>query len=243
MINEKDEAMSRKFLAFDIETAKQFPGDFSDWRKHRPLGICCAATAAEDSDKARLWHGVNDDGQPAACMNATDVGELVKYLLEMSGQGYAIVTWNGLQFDFDVLAEESELWDECRELARGHVDMMFHVVCQLGHVLSLDAAAKGMRLGGKIEGMSGLLAPELWARGEYDQVLQYVEQDARCTLELAEACEHNHRLRWISGRGKPRDMPLPKGWLSIDEALTLPLPDTSWMTNPMKRERFTKWLD
>ena len=35
--------MSRKFLAFDVETAKQFPGDFSDWRKHRPLGICCAA--------------------------------------------------------------------------------------------------------------------------------------------------------------------------------------------------------
>jgi hypothetical protein len=109
-------------------------------------------------------------------------------------------------------------------------------------VLSLDAAAKGMRLGGKIEGMTGLLAPELWARGEYDQVLQYVEQDARCTLELAEACEQNHRLRWISSRGKPRDMPLPKGWLSIDEALKLPLPDTSWMTNPMKRERFTKWL-
>jgi hypothetical protein len=234
--------MSRKFLAFDVETAKQFPGDFSDWRKHRPLGICCAATVAGDTGKLRLWHGVIDDGCPAASMNATELGELVNHLLEMSRQGYEIVTWNGLQFDFDVLAEESELWDRCRELARGHVDMMFQVVCQLGHVLSLDAAAKGMRLRGKIEDVSGQLAPELWARGEYDQVLQYVEQDARCTLELAEACERNGRLRWVSRRGGSRDMPLSKGWLRVDKALKLPLPDTSWMTSPIKRERFTAWL-
>jgi hypothetical protein len=90
--------------------------------------------------------------------------------------------------------------------------------------------------------MSGLLAPELWARGEYDQVLQYVEQDARCTLELAEACEHSGRLRWISRRGGSRNMPLPKGWLSVDEALKLPLPDTSWMTKPISRECCTEWL-
>lgn len=234
--------MSRKFLAFDIETAKQFPGDFSDWRKHRPLGICCAATVAGDTGDARLWHGVNDEGQPAARMTATEVGELVNHLLELSGQGYSIVTWNGLQFDFDVLAEESKLRDQCRKLARRHVDMMFHVVCQLGHLLSLEAAAKGMKLTGKTEGMSGLLAPELWARGEYDQVLKYVQQDARCTLELAEACERKRRLRWISSRGKSRDMPLPNGWLNVTEAMKLPLPDTSWMTNPIKRERFTKWL-
>ena len=234
--------MSRKFLAFDVETAKQFPGDFSDWRKHRPLGICCAATVAGDTGKLRLWHGVNDDGCPAGSMNAAEVGELVNHLRDMSGQGYSIVTWNGLQFDFDVLAEESEMRDKCRDLARRHVDMMLHVVCQLGHVLSLDAAAKGMGLPGKTEGMSGLLAPELWAHGKYDQVLLYVEQDAHCTLELAEACERKGRLRWISRRGGSRDMPLPKGWLSVDEALKLPLPDTSWMTNPLKRERFTEWL-
>ena len=234
--------MSRKFLSFDVETAKQFPGDFSDWRKHRPLGICCAATVAGDTGKLQSWHGVNDDGQPAGSMNATEVGALVNHLLEMSRQGYAIATWNGLQFDFDVLAEESELWDQCRELARRHVDMMFQVVCQLGHVLSLDAAAKGMGLRGKTEGMSGLLAPELWARGEYDQVLHYVEQDARCTLELAEACERSGRLRWISRRGGSRDMPLPKGWLCVDEALKLPLPDTSWMTKPISRECCTEWL-
>ena len=234
--------MSRKYLAFDIETAKQFPSDFSDWRNHRPLGICCAATVAGDLGEPRVWHGVNADGRPSASMNATELGELVEYLRKMSGQGHSIVTWNGLQFDFDVLAEESQLQDECRELARGHVDMMFQVVCQLGHVLSLDAAAKGMKVAGKTEGLSGLLAPEMWARGEFDRVLQYVRQDARCTLELAEACERSGRLRWISRRGGTRDMPLRNGWLSVVEALKLPLPDTSWMTNPVTREQLTEWI-
>jgi len=51
-----------------------------------------------------------------------------------------------------------------------------------------------------------------------------------------------HRLRWISSRGKPRDMPLPKSWLTVQGALKLPLPDTSWMTNPIKRKQFTEWL-
>ena len=74
--------MSRKFLAFDVETAKQFPGDFSDWRKHRPLGICCAAAVAGDTGEARLWHGVSDDDRPAARMKATELGELVKHLVK-----------------------------------------------------------------------------------------------------------------------------------------------------------------
>ncbi len=235
--------MSCKFLAFDIETAKEVPGDFADWPKHRPLGICCAATVAGDTDEVRLWQGGNDDCRPTARMTAAEAGELVKYLLEMMRQGYTIVTWNGLQFDFDVLAEESQLLDECRELARGHVDMMFHVVCEKGHLLGLEAAAKGMKIPGKTDGMSGMLAPEMWAGGEFEQVLKYVEQDARCTLQVAEACERKRSLRWITQRGKSSRMGLPKGWFTVEQALKLPLPDTSWMTRPIKRIQFTRWLD
>ncbi len=171
--------MPHKFLAFDIETAKQFPGDFSDWQNHRPLGICCAATVAGNHESTRVWHGCGDDGNPSPKMTAAELAELVSYLAEMVQQGYSIVTWNGLQFDFNVLAEESGMRDTCRELAVEHVDLMFQVVCQQGHVLSLAAAANGMGLRGKMDGMSGVLAPELWSRGEYDRVLEYVQQDAR----------------------------------------------------------------
>jgi hypothetical protein len=37
-------------------------------------------------------------------------------------------------------------------------------------------------------------------------------------------------------------MPLPNGWLTVREAWMLPEPDTSWMSNPLKRRDFTSWL-
>jgi hypothetical protein len=42
--------------------------------------------------------------------------------------------------------------------------------------------------------------------------------------------------------GKVRTMELPEGWLTVSEALGLPLPDTSWMSDPWPRERFTGWM-
>ncbi len=74
--------MSRNFLAFDIETAKDVPGDFADWRKHRPLGICCAAMVVGDSDEARAVRGSHDPA-PGADLRSpktvdvlTDFGDL-----------------------------------------------------------------------------------------------------------------------------------------------------------------------
>ena len=47
--------MARRYLAFDIETAKDVPGDDFNWRPHRPLGIACAATL--DSDSSQIGFG------------------------------------------------------------------------------------------------------------------------------------------------------------------------------------------
>ena len=151
--------MKRKYLAFDIETAKVVPENETNWKSHRPLGISCAATLLADSNELVLWHG-------ADTMNQEQAGELVHYLATRVENGYTIVTWNGLSFDFDILAEESGMLAECRNLAVDHVDMMFHVLCRLGFGVGLDAAARGMGIPGKPEGMSGAMAPVLWADGE-----------------------------------------------------------------------------
>ena len=37
-------------------------------------------------------------------------------------------------------------------------------------------------------------------------------------------------------------MRLPDGWLTAEEALELPPPNTSWMDEPWPRERFTGWM-
>jgi hypothetical protein len=236
--------MKRKYLAFDIEIAHELPEGESDWKAHRPLGITCAATLAGDTNELLLWHGLADDNRPADRMNRSDMVQLVEHLLTKARDGYTILTWNGLGFDFDILAEESGMLAECKQLAfeMDHVDMMFHVFCQLGYPVGLDRAAKGMGLAGKPEGMNGALAPYLWAAGKHQQVLDYVAQDVRTTLELAHASEERGHLRWITRRGSGKTMALPSGWLTVRKALTLPEPDTSWMSNPWPRSKFTGWM-
>ncbi|HUT11957.1 MAG TPA: ribonuclease H-like domain-containing protein [Thermoguttaceae bacterium] len=233
--------MARKYVAFDLEIVKGFP-DGADWRGYRPLGISCAATLAADAQTPTLWYSSTADDRPADAMNRQDLARLVDHLKSMVAGGYTVLTWNGLGFDFDVLAEESGKGEECRALAVEHVDMMFHVFCEQGYPVGLDAAARGMNLPGKLEGMSGLLAPQMWAEGKRQQVLDYVAQDVRMTLDLAVACEKQSRFRWVTRRGTTQSMALPGGWLTVDAAMKLPQPDTSWMSKPIPRRNFTGWL-
>jgi hypothetical protein len=233
--------MNRKYLAFDIETAKVLPDNEPDWNSYRPLGISCAATLLADSDELVLWHGGADSKSPADRMSQQEAAGLVEYLATQVGQGYTIVTWNGVGFDFDILAEESEMLAECRRLAVNHVDMMFHVLCQLGYGVRLDGAAKGMGIAGKPEGMDGAKAPVLWTEGKREEVLKYVAQDVRTTLDLATTCDASGIMRWIARSGRRRSMALPQGWLAVSEAGKLPLPDTSWMDDPWPRTKFTGW--
>jgi hypothetical protein len=236
-------AMARRYLAFDIETANQAAGDDGDWYAQRPLGIACAATLASDTKMPQLWHGVNKDGTPARKMSRREAKEIVRHLVSMVADGYTLVTWNGLGFDLDVLAEESGAEKECQDLARNHVDLMFHVFCVKGFPVALDKAAMALKIPGKPAGMSGMLAPQLWAEGRYQEVLDYVAQDVRITLQIAELCETRRRFAWVTRKGSVSSMDLPNGWLTVDQALRLPEPDTSWMSTAIPRTRFTQWLE
>ena len=234
--------MANKYIAFDIETAKEFPGGGAEWRLHRPLGITCIASQSTEDDEPRVWLSRSEDGTPAAKMSQADVAEFVHYLSDAVTNGFTPLSWNGLSFDFDVLAEESSLAEECKTLARGHVDMMFHVVCEKGFPVALNNAAAGLGLQGKLAGVEGVEAPALWAGGQFDKVMEYVAQDVRTTLEVAIESESRTAFAWKTQKGKISTMSLKKGWLSVDEASSLPLPDTSWMSDPLSRDDFMSWL-
>lgn len=233
---------SLKYLAFDIEIAQPFPDGGGDWSIYRPLGISCAGTLTNDGEST-LWYGRSPSGDFAPQMNKNETKELVEHLVTASSSGYKILTWNGLGFDFDILSEESGMHAECKRLALHHIDMMFHIFCLKGYPLGLDKAAKGMGLAGKPPGMTGDMAPKLWKEGRYQEVLDYLRGDVSTTLDLATAIDRQRTLRWLSSRGKPQSLPFPSGWLTVQEALQLPLPDTSWMSNPWPRSKFTKWLE
>ncbi|MCC6457835.1 MAG: ribonuclease H-like domain-containing protein [Caldilineaceae bacterium] len=233
-----------KYLSFDIETAKIVP-DNEDLSDHRPLGITCYAIAWNLSSgiiKTKAGHGVNADGSPAPQMSRQECAQLVSGLLGAVAKGYVLLAHNGASFDFSVLAEESGLHSECVELAMGSVDTMLHIHCVKGFPVGLDAIAKGMGLSGKTEGMNGALAPQMWHDGEYDKVLEYVQQDVISTLEVALAVKKRRCLTWIAKSGRRNNLPIPQ-WLTVAEALRLPEPDTSWMSEPMPRSQFTGWME
>ena len=232
---------SRKYLAFDLEIAKSVPNSAGNLLAHRPLGITCAATLV-DGEKPHVWYGKQPDGQPTPQMSPNSVRQLVSYLTDAVNHGLTILIWNGLGFDFVVLADESEQLDVCRDLARSHVDMMFHVFCNLGFPVALDKVAQAMGLEGKMVGVEGKDAPILWAEGQHDTVFRYVAQDVRTTLEVAHACAAAGCMRWITREGTMHNMPLHLGWLPVNQALELPEPDTSWMDLPLPRTKFAGWL-
>jgi hypothetical protein len=232
-----------RYLSFDIESSKLLPAGASEILAYRPLGVSCAAASLSDSSETVTWFGRSPGGGYAPQMSPAEAASMVRDLMAYVRDGYTLVTWNGLGFDFDILAEESGLHAECAELALDHIDMLFHAVCVLGHPVSLQKATEGTGIDGKLAEMSGAEAPAAWAAGRFEEVLAYVRQDALATVELAEVCEERRELAWITRTGKKRRMPLEMGWLNVRAACQLPLPDTSWMSDPPSRERFTSWVD
>jgi hypothetical protein len=251
-----------KHVTFDLEITKEIPEGEDDWKTHRPLGISCAATLTS-SGETRLWHGslpggaIFDSVMLPARMTSEECQDLAFYLCAMYGKGFRVVTFNGLGFDLDVLQEEcggGEWLDSCRILALDHIDMAFQMLCQRGFMVGLAAMADGLGLAGKTEGMSGALAPKMWAesRKAQNEVLEYVAQDARTTAETYEALLAQKKLWWMTKRGTRTRSPwepiiLKDGddarLLTVAEALMLPEPDVSWMDDPWPRSKFMGWTE
>ncbi len=234
--------IQRRYIAFDIETAKNLPPYLrGDLLSYRPLGITCAATWCSDQHSPDVFYSKREDGTPAPQMTREDLSTFIDHLTSKTQSGYTIVTHNGCGFDFDVLAEESGRLRDCQSLALAHVDMLFHFFCVKGFLISLDAAAKALGKS-KSAQVDGALAPQLWQDGEHDAVLRYVAEDCRLTEEIAQAGEESKKIGWITRQGKLANCDLPGGWLTVEQASRLPLPDTSWMDRPLPRSRFTAWL-
>jgi hypothetical protein len=241
------------FVAFDIEIAKPVP-DGPDILAHRP-GIACAALAREGEARAVILFDPAESPDlfdPATkAMTRDGALRILAAIEDATARGDTLVTWNGAGFDFRLLADETGRQADCARLAMASVDMMFQVLCDRGHPLSLDAALKGAGLqpkmdqvtlrGGEQVHISGVEAPQFWQAGEFAAVAAYCAADAERTAALAAVCQRSRRLAWISQKGKPNEMYLRSGWLTVEQCLALPQPDTSWMTKPMRRADVLAW--
>lgn len=127
----------------------------------------------------------------------------------------------------------------------------------MGYRVSLDRACAGSGVVSKLKSVtlkdgrtvsiSGAEAPLLWDAGEDQAVLAYLREDVQSLMRLAVDWERTKRARWFTKQNKLKTLSLitPNGEdpvLTVDYCSELPLPDTSWMTNPPSREAMVGWL-
>ena len=231
-----------KIASFDLEIAKVLDPENKDFISQGPLGITCAACQLEG--EVLYWQG-----RPR--MTQQQCQELVSDLQGLVQQGYSLLTWNGMYFDFQVLAQESGLYEECAELALNHIDLMLIVTFSKGWFVGLQSALEGMGLAGKlksvrlsdgtiIDDMGGDKAPSFWEKGEYEAVLDYLEQDVLQPYLLTKKILSHGHLRWFSKKGKAQFLNIPR-LLTVRECFDIPEPDVNWMTDPPRREQFIEW--
>lgn len=233
------------FAAFDIETTglpdKDNPDD--------SVGITCAALYLETGACQVFKPTRAMKGTPyPARMNAGDCQILARALCSFADHGWDIISWNGLKFDFRILAagcQNQEWHRRIADLALSHIDMMFAFYCANGWYLKLVKATQAMGLGGKTEGVDGAKAVELWQGSLEDQelVAKYVAQDARITGQLYQRALQERRLSWINSKGGVSSWYLPDGIMpDVQESLRLPLP--TWTKRKLTpREDFFAWTN
>ena len=186
---------------------------FSRWTSKPPR--CCPTALISDPSNhwgfaaRQCWQRVTPSrtsgipstptGRPVRRSSARDTSQLLDFLGRQVAAGFTILSWNGLGFDFDILAEESGRHDLCSQLAVTHVDLMFHLFCEKGFAVGLDAAAKALCRGAS-ERHAGSAGPQMWAEGQTQQVLKYVADDCQLTLDVAKSAETDGRFAWITRR-------------------------------------------
>lgn len=230
-------------IAFDLEIAAiPEPGALISPTDH--LGISVAAGVTNEG-KVVIWHGAKD-GHPSPRMAPAEVRQMMSDIAAYD----QVVTWNGAVFDFHVLGIEAEDLDAARLLARGpkHVDLMMLFSAIRRHRLGLKAAAaacKSHKGGGGIT--SGADAPALWASGEFENAMLYVEQDSRATLDVYQHLADNGGFDWTSARGYPMKFRLPLSLMNpptwtVENLLAAKwLAAENWITTPVEKADFTSW--
>ena len=211
-------------IGFDLEIARPFPED--GWNRESSLGISCAATYSLDPNDIRVYHPKLNGESYADEMNPESVRAMIDELVQMSQDKY-IVTWNGMGFDFLVLAIESKDFKYKRKaanLALTSIDPFFNMFCDRGFGIGLQKMSEAVGVRGKLEGMHGSLAPYMWTGNptgvdpdamlevehfmadagsmEAQEIcLDYVKQDARATYDVYQGILDARNVFWRTAKG------------------------------------------
>lgn len=185
-------------------------------------------------DKSRMPYG-----GPGKAMSP---GLVHKYLLRLAdkiSEGHKVFAHNGVNFDWQLLARITGEHALCASLCLQSYDLCFQAICTLGYPIGLNSIARAV--GSNEKEMEGGDAPSEWHAGNYDDVIRYVSGDVKRLRDVILYIFKTGALTWYTRAGIQRSISMPR-LLTVEQCLELPLPDTSWMTDPISREDNIAWM-
>lgn len=248
-----------KFAFFDLETAfyteeqaalAQSDGKLLNIWDIWPFGVSVAAIKLSDREEPEVWYDAECStvhagefpwewevaSRPSRCWSERFTREFVDRLEQLDREGYALTTWNGTGFDFQLLYRMT-LDPVLKAICWRHIDPCFQMLCMRGFPVGLEAAA--VEVGGRSKEENGISAPILWAEGNYERVIRYVKGDViRLETVVREVCKSGG-LRWRTKAGALRFQPFSHLY-TVRECMQMPMPDTSWMTPDPDRGPITR---
>lgn len=257
--------MSQGYVAFDIETSGLLGDDKSS--PHPPAVFCACATVlrraagpgAYEVTGCLRWHSASALSGDRGEMNVAEIRGMVTDLLRYQDtEGYQVVTWNGVGFDFRVLHEhalvagDAALCARIVELTGGGCDMMLNFFMHKGFPVSLNSVAVAVNPSFVKSGAGGDVC-DRWNNGdaaEREAVIRYCERDTEVLAAAVSAADATGSISWKTKRKGNIATWAPVGgretvFMASRDTWQLPEPDNSWMgvgDRPSIR-KFAGWLD
>tara|TARA_B110000858_G_C17639174_1_gene397249 strand:- start:194 stop:850 length:657 start_codon:yes stop_codon:yes gene_type:complete len=165
-----------------------------------------------------------------------DAIKMVVFLKEISHRA-TIVSFNGVSFDFQVLAHKAPppLRQAMAEIANSsaHIDIMFAFAAAHGYYASMQSFAESLDLSKTWDGKSAAESTDIAAVIEYCKqdvtVLQKVHAASMQSGKLCRNSAAGRKMTWVLPAGKgPRSVSLVIADLAIIQ------PNQTWMSKPPK---------
>jgi hypothetical protein len=254
------------YVAFDLETdGLVVPGT-------PPPQVTCGVTIKMDrvgaglfaTDTPMRWHepGALVSG---AVMSPEAIARLIDYMWSEHLQGFVPLSWNGLGFDFRVLALHTALFqteaercvygERVRLLALRGADPMFAFFMHRGFPIKLSKCAQGFHTPLNKSG-DGVDAIDAWMQGTEATrvgVLNYCECDVGVLVMVASCIDGRGTVVWTTKSDRTMDWKMERGrrgggprpppdpFESCANLVVLPQPDNTWMDVPIKMSQFFDW--
>lgn len=248
------------FWDCEITRNRDLPRDeiVDDVWKGWPFGISVAAVRVEGVNLLyNMWgdfgpalYSINEklDGQlfDQKAISVSRAHGLMDTLLGYQQEGRRVFAWNGVSFDWQLLARLTGRFQDARTGALNSYDPMFQGLCVAGFPVKLESVAMAFGYPGKP--ISGGNAPQLWEDGLHDVVCEYVQADTLMLQRVVHKAEQFGGLKWLSKKNSTLFTPFfPRELLTVEQCMGLPLPDTSWAKDDggltVTREQFIAWFD